>query len=341
MTSLLHISDLHSAYQKQSILQGLDLQLQAGELCALLGPSGCGKTTLLRCIAGFQPITAGDIRLAGKSLRPQAAAERGIGFVFQDYALFPHLTVSENICYGLNKKSATETKKRLQELLSLIELEHYAQRYPHELSGGQQQRIALARALAPEPKLLLLDEPFSNLDTELRKSLSLSVRDILKKAGLTAILVTHDQSEAFAFGDKVGILNNGQLEQLATPFTLYHQPISRFVAEFIGQGQLIDATAAEDNTGVLSTGFGDIPHQLTLSTGKHRLLSRPDDWKIGPQGLPVTIIAKQFIGTQTLYQVENASQQSLSLSVPSHLDIELGHQVNISPVFDHIITFQD
>lgn len=339
MSSLLQVSDLHSAYQQQAILKGIDLQLQAGELCSLLGPSGCGKTTLLRCIAGFQPISSGDIQLKGNSICQRSAAAREIGFVFQDYALFPHLTVAENISYGLHKKDAAFIKNRLQELLKLINLQHYSQRYPHELSGGQQQRIALARALAPEPKLLLLDEPFSNLDTELRKNLSLSVRNILKETGVTAILVTHDQAEAFAFGDKVGIVNNGQLEQLATPFTLFHQPCSRFVAEFIGQGQLIEAVEAQYDRGVLKTAFGNIPHTSTLSIGSHQLLSRPDDWHITTTGFTVTITEKQFIGSQTLYQVENSQQQTLSIAAPSHLNAKIGHQIYIQPKFDNIITF--
>ena len=337
MKPLLQIHDVHSAYQQLQVLKGINLSLEAGELCALLGPSGCGKTTLLRCIAGFQTISQGSITLNQQRINEQAAAERGIGFVFQDYALFPHLSVAENIAYGLHKQAPQKIQQRVKDLLHLIELSACAQRYPHELSGGQQQRVALARALALEPKLLLLDEPFSNLDTELRKSLSLSVRDILKLAGLAAILVTHDQTEAFAFGDKVGILNNGKLEQLATPFTLYHKPASRFVAEFIGQGQLIDATAIAG--GILQTGFGDIPHQRDIPLNTYQLLSRPDDWHFGEQGLAVEVINKQFLGTHTLYQVKNSQQQQLSISTASHIRIEVGEHPHILPNFDHIVTF--
>lgn len=337
MNDMLNVEELHSAYQELKILQGVSLKLAPGELCALLGPSGCGKTTLLRCIAGFQDISSGQIHIAGKNISHKAAAKRGIGFVFQDYALFPHLNIYDNIAYGLEGKSVATKQQRVQELLALVNLQNYSQRYPHELSGGQQQRVALARALAPEPKLLLLDEPFSNLDTELRKTLSLSVRDILKKTGLTAILVTHDQTEAFAFGDKVGILNQGRLEQLATPYTLYHEPATRFVAEFIGQGQLIDAKTMDN--GELATEFGHITVPQQLDAGEYTLLSRPDDWIIGEQGHRVTVKSKQFCGTQTLYHVQNGTQQSLSISAPSHLDIAVGHEIYIRPAFEHIITF--
>lgn len=339
MSKVLQVQSLHSAYQQQSILSGVDIELRQGELCSLLGPSGCGKTTLLRCIAGFQDISQGHISLSGKNISKLPPAQRGIGFVFQDYALFPHLTVTENIAYGLHKHTQIQKNKRVNELLDLINLQQCALRYPHELSGGQQQRIALARALAPKPQLLLLDEPFSNLDTELRKHLSLSVRDILKQAGLTAILVTHDQTEAFAFGDRVGILNNGQLEQFATPYTLYHQPETQFVAEFIGQGQLIASTVNDQQ--ILTTIFGNIPNKQSLPRGEYQLLSRPDDWKISLEdsGVLVTITHKQFLGTQTLYKVNTADNCHLTIAAPSHEDFQPGDSVYIQPDFGHIITF--
>ncbi|HEY9032613.1 MAG TPA: ABC transporter ATP-binding protein [Pseudomonadales bacterium] len=337
MDTLLAVERLHSLIGGQKILDGISFAMQRGQLCSLLGPSGCGKTTLLRTLAGFQPIERGRITLDKHDITHCDAAKRGIGFIFQDYALFPHLTVAENIAYGIHKQP--DRQARVDELLQLIELAALARRYPHELSGGQQQRVAIARALAPRPRLLLMDEPFSNLDTELRKSLNLGIRKLLKDAGLTAILVTHDQTEAFAFGDQVGILNGGRLEQWGSPYTLYHQPASRFVAEFIGQGQLIRARRLDNST--LETAFGVIacPKPLPAGADDVQLLTRPDDWLIDDQGYPVTIRDKQFAGTQTFYTVINSDGQHIRIAAPSHQDHPVDGQLFIRPQFEHIITF--
>lgn len=335
MTDLLRITDLHCSIGKQPILHGISFAIKAGELCALLGPSGCGKTTLLRCLAGFQQNQSGTIVLDQRDITNLDAAKRGIGFIFQDYALFPHMTVSQNIGYGIHKDANKDA--RIKEMLSLTGLEDFASRYPHELSGGQQQRVAIARALAPKPTLLLMDEPFSNLDTELRKTLSLSIRELLKEAGTTAILVTHDQTEAFAFSDYVGVVNQGRLEQWGTPYALYHEPATRFVAEFTGQGQLINATVKGDQ---LLTAFGAISHTLNVAEGSSiNLLSRPDDWQFSADGVEVSIRNKQFIGSQTLYHVASPDGQMLRLVAPSHDDYPIGSLVRISPIFEHIITF--
>ena len=238
---LLSLTDLSCGYQKQIIVQDLNLHLNTGDIGCLLGPSGCGKTTTLRAIAGFEPIIKGSITLDGKEIsRPKftlAPEKRRIGMVFQDYALFPHLSVEKNIAFGI--RTHPEAERITQELLELVKLSTLGKRYPHELSGGQQQRVALARALAPEPSLLLLDEPFSNLDGELRRRLSQEVRDILKYRGTSAILVTHDQEEAFAMSDNIGVFNKGRLEQWDSPFNLYHEPLTPFVASFVGQGYFI------------------------------------------------------------------------------------------------------
>ena len=221
---LLSLTDLSCGYADQPIVQQLNLHLNSGDIGCLLGPSGCGKTTTLRAIAGFEPILKGSITLAGEVIsRPKftlAPEKRRIGMVFQDYALFPHLSVEKNIAFGIRKHPDAE--RITQELLELVKLGGLGKRYPHELSGGQQQRVALARALAPEPRLLLLDEPFSNLDGELRRRLSQEVRDILKHRGTSAILVTHDQEEAFAMSDSIGVFNKCRLEQWDSPFNLYH-----------------------------------------------------------------------------------------------------------------------
>jgi iron(III) transport system ATP-binding protein len=238
----LEVSQLSVTYPggRQAAVQQVSFGLHAGDIGVLIGPSGCGKTTLLRAVAGLEPVSQGQIQLAGQvvssaglTLAPEA---RQIGMVFQDYALFPHLDVAGNVGFGIAHLPRAERTARVAEVLALVGLAGQQQRYAHELSGGQQQRVALARALAPRPRLLLLDEPFSNLDVDLRERLAHEVRSILKAANTTALFVTHDQLEAFAIGDTIGVMHQGQLHQWDDAYTLYHRPASRFVAEFIGHG---------------------------------------------------------------------------------------------------------
>jgi iron(III) transport system ATP-binding protein len=240
----LQVSQLQVRYAGQAVaaVQDVSLGLAAGQIGVLIGPSGCGKTTLLRSVAGLESVAAGAIRLGsqvvgcpGHNMPPE---QRRIGMVFQDYALFPHLTVGSNVAFGIEHLPAAERSLRVAEVLQLVGLEGSAQRYPHELSGGQQQRVALARALAPRPQLMLLDEPFSNLDVDLRERLAHEVRNILKQAGATALFVTHDQLEAFAIGDMIGVMHQGRLHQWDDAYTLYHRPATRFVADFIGHGRV-------------------------------------------------------------------------------------------------------
>ncbi|HRK85981.1 ABC transporter ATP-binding protein [Alcaligenes ammonioxydans] len=219
------------------VVDQLSLHLPQGEIGCLLGASGCGKTTVLRAIAGFEPLRAGHILLNGRVLSAVSQQvppeDRHVGMMFQDYALFPHLTVEKNVAFGLRKWGRNERQERVHDMLELVDLSRLAQRYPHELSGGQQQRVALARALAPKPSLLLLDEPFSNLDVDTRERLAFEVREILKKAGITAILVTHNQAEAFAIADRIGVMQAGKIIQWDTPYSLHHHPVNDFVADFI------------------------------------------------------------------------------------------------------------
>ncbi|HET7061917.1 MAG TPA: ABC transporter ATP-binding protein, partial [Nitrosospira sp.] len=269
MHALLDLRNIHHAYGPHVVVKNLSLALKKGQIGCLLGPSGCGKTTVLRCIAGFERITGGEIMLKGAAvsranlyLPPE---QRHIGMVFQDYALFPHLTVAGNIGFGLQRLSRNEREARISEMLDTVGMVEASRKYPHELSGGQQQRVALARALAPRPDLLLLDEPFSNLDVSLRERLSLEVRDILKSQNATAILVTHDQDEAFAMADEIGVMHDGEIQQWDTAFNLYHQPANRFVADFIGQGvflpgKMLDPHNVEIELGVLS---GTVAHECT------------------------------------------------------------------------------
>ena len=340
---LLNVRELTCGYHEQRVVQQLDLHLNAGDIGCLLGPSGCGKTTTLRAIAGFEPVHAGSIELAGETIsRPGftlAPEKRRIGMVFQDYALFPHLSVAENVAFGIGKHPQRE--RIAAEMLDLVQLGQLGKRYPHELSGGQQQRVALARALAPEPRLLLLDEPFSNLDVELRRSLSHEVRDILKARGTSAILVTHDQEEAFAVSDQVGVFKDGHLEQWDTPFNLYHEPLTPFVASFIGQGyfvrgQMLDHDSVRTELGVIR---GNRAYQWAPGSAVDMLL-RPDDIVHAPDSpLQARIVGKSFLGAATLYRLQLATGTRLEALFPSHEDHRIGEEVGIRVAAEHLVAF--
>ncbi len=340
---LLKLRNLACGYDNQRVVQDLNLHLNAGDIGCLLGSSGCGKTTTLRAIAGFEPVHEGEIVLegavisrAGYTLAPE---KRRIGMVFQDYALFPHLTVAENIAFGV--RNHPRLTQLTTEMLELVNLGTLGKRYPHELSGGQQQRVALARALAPEPQLLLLDEPFSNLDGELRRRLSHEVRDILKARGTSAILVTHDQEEAFAVSDHVGVFKEGRLEQWDTPYNLYHEPATPFVASFIGQGyfirgQLIDAESVQTELGVLR---GNRAY-AGVSGAPMDVLLRPDDIVYAPQSaLKVHVTSKTFQGAATLYRLQLPTGTQLEGLFPSHADLNPGDHVGIEVAAEHLVLF--
>lgn len=345
----LELNDIELAYGRHQVVRKLSLHLEKGSIGCLLGPSGCGKTTVLRCIAGFEPVNGGEILLAGSTvsapLKHQPPEERRIGMVFQDYALFPHLTVAANIGFGLRRLKADERTTRVNEMLRLIGLPDSGCKYPHELSGGQQQRVALARALAPRPSLLLLDEPFSNLDVELRERLSYEVRDILKATGITAILVTHDQNEAFAVADEIGIMDEGHIQQWDTPYTLYHQPANRFVADFIGQGVLLDGRVigpgqVDTDLGIMHTA---IPTECALNDDAMcavDVLLRPDD-VIHDDDSPMLarVLKKAFRGADILYTLELPTGTRVLSLVPSHHNHALGEWIGIRLDVEHVITF--
>lgn len=250
-TAYLDLQQLSLAYETpeglKTVVNQLDLKVDKGHIGCLLGASGCGKTTVLRAIAGFEPLRQGHIYLNGQLLSsPEytiVPEKRQVGMMFQDYALFPHLSIEKNIGFGLRKWDKHKRQERIEDMLQLVGLEDLAKRYPHELSGGQQQRVALARALAPEPSLLLLDEPFSNLDVDTRERLAFEVREILQKTGLTAILVTHNQAEAFAIADRIGVMKDGQIVQWDTAYGLHHHPVNDFVADFIRREALLSQRA--------------------------------------------------------------------------------------------------
>ncbi|EIK94661.1 ABC transporter ATP-binding protein [Pseudomonas sp. M47T1] len=343
LAPLLTLNHLACGYQGQAVVRDLDLQLHAGEIGCLLGASGCGKTTTLRAIAGFEGVHEGEIRLAGEIIsRPGhtlAPEKRRIGMVFQDYALFPHLTVAENVAFGIRQHP--QQAQVVGEMLALVNLTGLGARYPHELSGGQQQRVALARALAPQPQLLLLDEPFSNLDVELRRRLSQEVREILKSRGTSAILVTHDQEEAFSVSDKVGVFQQGRLEQWDTPYNLYHQPHTAFVASFIGQGYFVRGTLNDARSVLTELGELRGSHSYPWPQGSVvDVLLRPDNIVHAPDSpLQARVTGKRFQGAATLYQLQLGSGRQVEALLPSHLACEPDQHIGIRVHTEHLVLF--
>ena len=350
----LNISDLSVRYRSQSTpaVRQVSFSLSAGDIGVLIGPSGCGKTTLLRAVAGLEPVCNGRIALSGQvvsqpgnSLAPE---QRRIGMVFQDYALFPHLNIERNIAFGIDALPRAEQAARVTEVLELVGLQGSQKRYAHELSGGQQQRVALARALAPRPQLMLLDEPFSNLDVDLRERLAHEVRGILKAAGTTALMVTHDQLEAFAIGDRIGVMQNGQLHQWDDAYALYHRPSTRFVADFIGHGVFAPATLRiQDNNVIAATPLGDLtdleecPLPSAYPGGQCDVLLRADDI-VHDDNAPVQaqIMRKAFRGAEFLYTLRLADGLTVMAHVPSHHDHAVGEWIGIRPEVDHVVTFE-
>ncbi|MEX0605409.1 MAG: ABC transporter ATP-binding protein [Marinobacter sp.] len=342
---LLTVNNLSCGYGEVPVVKDVSFSLGQGDIGCLLGPSGCGKSTILRALAGFLPISTGEIRLESATIslpgRTMTPEKRRIGMVFQDYALFPHLTIADNIGFGLRHQSKADRIQKVAGLLELVHLQDLANQYPHELSGGQQQRVALARALAPEPTLILLDEPFSNLDTDLRRRLSLDVRDILKTLGISAILVTHDQQEAFAMCDQVAVLKDGQVQQWDVPYNLYHEPTNRFVAGFVGQGGFIPGTALGPDT--IESELGVIRGNRTYNWSSGTLvdiLIRPDDIVHDPESnLRPKVIEKTFAGTSTLYRFKLSEETEFEALFRSHLDFYLGEHVPIRVEAEHLIAF--
>ena len=356
----LDVSQLKVQYagRTRPAVDGVSFGLRTGDIGVLIGPSGCGKTTLLRAVAGLESVAGGSIKLSGQIVSSAAfnlaPESRRIGMVFQDYALFPHLDVRHNVGFGIHHLPKAERRDRVAEVLALVGLSGSEKRYPHELSGGQQQRVALARAMAPKPQLLLLDEPFSNLDVDLRERLAHEVRAILKAAGATALFVTHDQLEAFAIGDTIGVMHEGKLHQWADAYSLYHRPATRFVADFIGHGVFAPASITQDGGRInVQTSLGNLsetaesPWPQTLGTvaavanGQCDVLLRADDI-VHDDNAPVKaeIIRKAFRGSEFLYTLRLKDGQMLMAHVPSHHDHKLGEWIGIRAEVDHVVTFE-
>lgn len=346
MSVLLELKDVHTGYLDSPVVRGLSMHVNRGGIVCLLGPSGCGKTTVLRSIAGFQGISQGAIQLLGRIVsRPGLTVppeKRQLGMVFQDYALFPHLTVSRNIGFGVRKASSNEKGRITRELLTVMGLETLGDRYPHELSGGQQQRVALARALAPRPDIVLLDEPFSNLDVELRERLSAEVREILNNLGITAVLVTHDQHEAFAFADQMGVMHGGRILQWDSAYNLYHEPADRFVADFIGKGVFVEGTLLAPDTVQTELGIIKANRAYKWPRGSQvDILLRPDDILPDAKGtLCARVETKAFKGAEILYALKLDTGSVVLSLFPSHLDYAVGEHVGIRVAADHLVAFR-
>jgi len=347
MSELLSVESLACAYGQQTIVSDVSFGIKQGEIACLLGPSGCGKTTLLRGLAGFSPISAGVIRMAGEvissathSIPPE---KRRMGMVFQDYALFPHLSVEDNIAFGLKEQKRSQRRAIVLSMLELVRLPDLSKRYPHELSGGQQQRVALARALASRPRLLLMDEPFSNLDTEMRKELSLEVRDIIKQQNIAAVVVTHDQEEAFVISDVLGILADGKLQQWGTPEALYYQPDSLQVARFVGEGELYEGSCLNERSVQTELGVLEFAEPLGFQINDRlNLFIRPADLSPIPvaEGHAVAIVlSRDFMGEATRYRLKLDNGRVVTAVVRELLSYREGDRVSVQVAVHRPIVF--
>ena len=332
---LLHIEGVHAAYGDTIALHDVSLDIADNEFFALLGPSGCGKTTLLRCIAGFETPQAGRIELDGRDLVGMAPHRRPVNMMFQSYALFPHLSVEKNIGYGLeaDRVDRAEARRRVREVMEVVGLEELAKRRPAQLSGGQRQRVALARAIVKRPRLLLLDEPLSALDRQVRASMQLELKRLQHEVGLTFVVVTHDQEEAMSMADRIAVLRDGRLEQLATPQVLYASPASRFVAAFIGSANLLDGTAAEGGVDVPQLGVIESDGAVAAGAPATAVI-RPEDVELGRDAatarLRGTVVDTYFLGGMSTVSVQLAATDSLILaSVHGTTGLRRGDEVSV------------
>jgi len=349
--AMLTLDGVTKRYGADTAVDNVDLTVRDGELLTLLGPSGCGKTTTLRMIAGLEMPTSGRVGVDdecvaadGDGVPPE---QRDVGMVFQEFALFPHLTVAENVGFGLDDWDAEDREQRVTDLLDLVGLSAFADRSPDNLSGGQRQRVALARSLAPEPDVLLLDEPFANLDIRLRERMREEVRRIIKETNVTAVSVTHDQEEALSISDRVAVMSEGQIEQVGHPETVFEHPKSRFVADFLGQASFLTGQFGGDH---INTGLGTLPAELLqgLTTdydgARLDVLVRPDDLRATPcgdesRGGNGTLVGRQYTGPSFVYAVELDTGDVVHCEHNHASELELGERVTVDLVADHTLAW--
>tara|TARA_Y100000022_G_C13221933_1_gene362851 strand:- start:248 stop:1300 length:1053 start_codon:yes stop_codon:yes gene_type:complete len=348
MDKKLIISNLSLTFEeKNKVLSNINFHIDDSEIGCILGPSGCGKTSLLRAIAGFESISSGSILKDGvcitNSLENTPVANRNMGMVFQDYALFPNMDVKSNIAFGLKNSTELEKDNRVNYLLDLVNLVDCKNKYPHELSGGEQQRIALVRALAPSPDIILMDEPFSNIDQDIKEELVSDVRLLLKELAITSIIVTHDQNEAFNLADKVAIMNNGTIQQVGIPYDIYHKPVNKFVANFIGLGTFLPLK--KNNKGDFEIPLGPldnnrIKNELTKFDNLEMLI-RPDDIIHNDLSIKkAKILEKQFRGAEFLYKLLYNNEHQILCYAPSHHNHEIGELIGIELDIQHYVIFE-
>ena len=343
---MLELKNVCHRYDQTPILENISLELKTGEVACVLGPSGCGKTTLLRCIAGFERLQAGTIlvdrEVISSNTHHLPAEKRRIGMVFQDYALLPHLKVQENVMFGLHDKEHGEAQKTASRLLAQVGLAEFARRYPHELSGGQQQRVAIARALAPGPELLLMDEPFSNLDASMRSGIGREIKTLLASVGATALIATHDHQDAFALSDILGVMNKGELLQWDSSYNIYHQPRDKFVAGFIGRGVWLPGRVNGENEveTELGTAHGNMTAQYSPGT-EVEIFLRPDDIVHDDAStLRIEVAGKRFRGSDFLYELRLPGGTLILSSISGHHDHAIGENIGIRLESKHVVVFE-
>ena len=342
----IQIDNVTKAYGKNIVIQGLSAEIQPGEFFTLLGPSGCGKTTLLRMIIGFNSIEGGEIRVDGKVINQIPTNRRNMGMVFQNYAVFPHMSVRDNVAYGLKTRHVpkAERYKRADEILKLVKIDDYADRMPTQLSGGQQQRVALARAIVIQPEVLLMDEPLSNLDAKLRVEMRNVIKRIQRQVGITTVYVTHDQEEALAISDRIAVMHGGVIQQIGTPKHIYQRPANEFVSSFIGLSNFVDA---ENQNGTLDFGCGYRVQMSTLRPDAGRKVCvavRPEEFLIRSAeepGIPATVRSSVFLGMTQHYFLTVGDEKEIEVVVPSDRSdlIPDGEKVSLQIVADKVNVF--
>ena len=342
----IQIDNVTKAYGKNIVIQGLSAEIQPGEFFTLLGPSGCGKTTLLRMIIGFNSIEGGEIRVDGKVINQIPTNRRNMGMVFQNYAVFPHMSVRDNVTYGLKTRHVpkAERYKRADEILKLVKIDDYADRMPTQLSGGQQQRVALARAIVIQPEVLLMDEPLSNLDAKLRVEMRNVIKRIQRQVGITTVYVTHDQEEALAISDRIAVMHGGVIQQIGTPKHIYQRPANEFVSSFIGLSNFVDA---ENQNGTLDFGCGYRVPMTTLRPDAGRKVCvavRPEEFLIRSAeepGIPATVRSSVFLGMTQHYFLTLGEEKEIEVVVPSDRSdlIPDGEKVSLQIVADKVNVF--